>query len=181
MHPRIEISDEKRQQAYVFYACDPKRSLKDIQSFLGVSPSTFVRLRQRWGWPPRLAALEQNRLGKGAFGADVPAPAIGATGSLREAARSLAQATRSQIDALMKDQRTGRTADHDKTSRTLASYARTLAAAQALLEQEGSQPDDMEPADKPRRSLGELRDELARHLERVVAEEEARGRDGLLV
>ena len=36
------------------------------------------------------------------------------------------------------------------------------------------------PNHKPR-NLDELRDELASHLERIVAEEEARGSDGLLV
>ena len=101
---------------------------------------------------------------------------------MNDAARALAQATRVQIDALMDEQRRGQAKDHDKTARRLASYAKTLAAARALLEQESSPLDDTEPHDsRPRRSLHELREELARHLDRVIAEEESRGRDGLLV
>jgi hypothetical protein len=183
MYPRIEIPAEKRQKAYELYACRPECSLKDIQAELGVSASTFVRLRQRWGWLPRQAALAENELSKAeTHPGDAPAQAMAATTSLREAARSLARATRAQINALMEEQRAGLATDHDKIARTLASYAKTLTAAQALLEQEGPTLDDTEQHDtKPRRSLHELRDELARHLDRVVAEEEARGRDGLLV
>ncbi len=42
-------------------------------------------------------------------------------------------------------------------------------------------PHEPEADDQQPRSLDELRDELASHLERIVAEEEARGSDGLLV
>jgi hypothetical protein len=183
MFPRIDISDEQRQQAWDYYAREPKRSLDDIHTLLRVSRSTFVRLRQRWGWPPRHAALNENALSKAAKDAGgVAGIAKAAAASVNDAARALAQATRVQIDALMDEQRTGRAKDHDKTARRLASYAKTLAAARALLEQEGSTLDDTEPHDnRPRRSLHELREELARHLDRVIAEEESRGRDGLLV
>ncbi len=94
---------------------------------------------------------------------------------------SLVQVTRTRIDALVKDQHVNREIDHDKTARTLAAYAKTLTTAQALLEQEGSRLDDTGHDDRPRRTIHELRDELARHLERVIAEEESRGRDGLMV
>jgi len=182
MRPRIEISDEQRRKAWELYAREPGRSLEEIEAFLQVSRSTFVRLRRRWSWPPRQAALAENALSKAAGNqGGVAALAPAAAASLSDAARALAQATRAQINALMDEQRSGRAADHDKTSRRLASYAKTLAAARALLEQEGSKLDEPEHHDKPRRSLHELRDELARHLDRVVAEEEARGRDGLLV
>ncbi|MGO4525603.1 hypothetical protein AB4097_12155 [Microvirga sp. 2MCAF35] len=182
MPQRIEITDEQRRQAWEIYAREPSKHLPDIQKFLGVSAGTFVRMRQRWGWPSRQAALEENALSKaakdkgGAAGLHKAAEA-----SVNDAARALAQATRVQIDALMDEQRTGRAKDHDKTARRLASYAKTLAAARALLEQEGSPLDDCEHHDKPRRSLHELRDELAHHLNRVIAEEEARGCDGILV
>jgi hypothetical protein len=183
MPQRIEITDEQRQQAWDIYARDPKKHLPDIQTFLGVSAGTFVRMRQRWGWPPRQAALAENALSKaakdegGAAGLQKAAAA-----SVNDAARALAQATRAQIDALMDEQRTGRAKDHDKTARRLASYAKTLAAARALLGQEGSPLDETGHNDnKPRRSLHELRDELAHHLDRVIAEEEARGCDGILV
>ena len=183
MRQRIEITDEQRQQAWEVYARQPEKHLPDIQAFLGVSAGTFVRMRQRWGWPARQVALAENALSKATKNeGGVAGLAEAAAASVNDAARALAQATRVQIDALMDEQRRGQAKDHDKTARRLASYAKTLAAARALLEQESPKLDDTEPHDnRPRRSLHELRDELARHLDRVIAEEESRGRDGLLV
>ncbi|WP_457094507.1 hypothetical protein [Microvirga sp. P5_D2] len=182
MFPRIEIPEEKRQQAYLYYTGHPTLGLKDIETYLGVSSSTFARLRQRWAWPPRHAALAQNDLSKASKdSADVLAGNAAAVTSLRDAARSLARATRSQINALMEKQRSEGMDDHDRTARTLASYAKTLTTARALLEQEGSRLDETEQHDETPRSLHELRDELALHLERVIAEEEAQGSDGLLI
>lgn len=183
MFPRIDVSAEQRQQAYELYARRPEASLKDIERFLGVSSSTFVRMRQRWGWPARYVALNQNGLTLaetdqgGATERQKEAAA-----SLREAAHALARTTRSQIDALLEAQRMGRATDHDKTARALASYAKTLTTAQALLEQEGSKLDDTGHFDDgDTRTIHELREELDRHLMRVIAEEEARGSDGLLL
>jgi len=182
MRPRIEVPDEMKQQAWEIYATEPKRRLAEIRALLGVKASTFVRQRQRWGWPSRRAALDAHALSLAAkHEGGVTGLRRAAAASLNDAARALAQATRAQIDALMDEQRGGRAKDHDKTARRLASYAKTLAAARALLEQEGSSLDESEQHDTPRRSLHELRDELARHLERVIAEEEARGSDGLLI
>jgi hypothetical protein len=182
MRPRIEIPEEKKQQAWEYYACEPKRHLPEIEAFLGVGAGTFVRLRERWGWPSRRAALDAHALSLAAkHEGGVAGLRTAAAASVNDAARALAQATRAQIDALMDEQRTGRAKDHDKTARRLASYAKTLASARALLEQEGSPLDESGHHDTPRRSLHELRDELARHLERVIAEEEARGSDGLLI
>jgi len=183
MPQRIEITDEQKRQAWEYYAREPKKHLPDIQKFLGISPSSFARMRQRWGWPPRQAVLAENALSKAAKDeGGVAGLQKAAAASVNDAARALAQATRAQIDALMDEQRTGRAKDHDKTARRLASYAKTLASARALLKQEGSRLDETEHHDdKPRRSLHELRDELAHHLNRVIAEEEARGRDGILV
>jgi hypothetical protein len=182
MYPRIEIPDEKRQQAYVYYVSAPQLTVYEIAAYLGVGISTFFRLKQRWGWPPRLAALAENELSKAAKDpTDARAGNAAAATSLREAARSLARATRSQINALMEEQRSGCIDDHDRTARTLASYAKTLTTARALLEQEGSRLDETEHQDQTPRNLHELRDELARHLERVIAEEEPRGSDGLLI
>jgi hypothetical protein len=183
MFPRKEITDEQRQQAWDIYAREPKRSLEDIYALLHISRSNFARLRRNWGWPARHAALNENALSKAVKDeGGVAGIAKAAVASVNDAARALAQATRVQIDTLMDEQRRGQAKDHDKTARRLASYAKTLAAARALLEQESSPLDDSEPHDnRPRRSLHELREELARHLDRVIAEEESRGRDGLLV
>jgi hypothetical protein len=183
MAQRIEITDEQKQQAWEFYSREPKMDLPEIERYLGVSSTTFRRLRRRWGWLPRHAALKENALSKAVKNdGGVAGIAKAAVASVNDAARALAQATRVQIDTLMDEQRRGQAKDHDKTARRLASYAKTLAAARALLEQESSPLDDSEPHDnRPRRSLHELREELARHLDRVIAEEESRGRDGLLV
>ncbi len=183
MRQRIEVTDEQRQQAWEIYARQPEKHLPEIQTFLGVSAGTFVRMRERWGSPARRAALDANAMSMAAKDeGGVAGLAKAAVASVNDAARALAQATRVQIDTLMDEQRRGQAKDHDKTARRLASYAKTLAAARALLEQESSPLDDSEPHDnRPRRSLHELREELARHLDRVIAEEESRGRDGLLV
>ncbi len=182
MLPRIEVPAEKRQQAYAYYTSVPQFSVNEIAAYLGVGLSTFYRLKRLWGWPPRLAALAENELSKAAKDqADAATGSMAAATSLREAARSLAKATRAQINALMEEQRGGGLDDHDRTARTLASYAKTLTTARALLEQEGSRLDETEHHDEIPRSLHELRDELARHLERVIAEEEAQGSDGLLI
>lgn len=173
-----KIPAAKRRQAYDDYCHRPSITVEAIATFLSVTPSAFRRLRKTWGWPPRPEALRQAREAQGSVAPSEASPAS----SLREAALSLAQVTRSHINALVKEQRRGEPLDHDRTARTLASYAKTLTTAQALLDQGNTTPsDDTEPHDTPPRSLNALRDELAHHLERVVAEEEARGGDGLLV
>jgi len=176
MPPITAIPAEAKQRAYDFYLHHPSVSLAAIAAFLGVSRTWFFRLRKAWNWPPRREALQQGGEGR------APAGPGGPSATLREAALSLAQVTRARIDALVKEQHAaGEAVDHDRTARTLAAYAKTLTTAQVLLAQEGTRLDDDERSERPTRTIHELRDELARHLERVVAEEEARGRDGLLV
>ena len=101
--------------------------------------------------------------------------------SLREAAASLAHVTSLRLDALIGEQIAQADIDHDRTARILAAYAKTLTIAQSLLDQEETDPHEPEPDGLKPRNLDELRDELASHLERIVAEEEAAGSDGLLV
>ncbi|WP_162559409.1 hypothetical protein [Microvirga sp. 17 mud 1-3] len=177
MRASVSITAAMKRRAYDYYVHHPSVPVKSIASFLGTSVTTFRRLRRLWAWPPRAEALAS------AAEAGAPDSDSNSPGGLREAAQSLVAVTRARIDALVAQQRRpDETLDHDRTARTLASYARTLTAAQALLEQEGSSHDVSERKDvAPARSLHDLRDELARHLERIVAEEEARGRDGLLV
>jgi len=174
----IAISAEMQQRAFDYYIHHPSLPLREIAVFLGVSQPAFRRLRQGWNWPARPKGQKASAPDIGAADAALSAPNRNA---LQDAALALAQITRQRIDALAKAQRKGRAMDHDKTARTLAAYAKTLTTAQALLEQEGSRRDDAEHHEKPPRTIHELRDELARHLERIVAEEEAGGSDGLLV
>jgi hypothetical protein len=181
----IEIPAELKQRAYDCYIHHRSVSLLAISELLGVSRVSFFRLRKAWGWPPRREAMRQ-ALAAGASAGASFAPAIPCApapdpSTLRDAALSLAKAARTRIDALLSEQHSGGPIDHDKTARTLASYAKTLTAAQSLLEQEGLRLDDTERHEGSPRTIHELRDELAHHLERIVAEEEAAGRDGLLV
>jgi hypothetical protein len=114
-----------------------------------------------------------------------PAPPAFDRNALRDAAQALARVTQVRLKALAADQKAGRASDPDKTARTLADYARTLSTAQALLSQEKQiQKDearDDECRDDDPRSLNDLHAELSSHLERLVAQEEARGGDGRLV
>ena len=141
----IEIPTEKQQRAYDFYVNHPSVSLQDIATFLGVSLSTYHRLRQRWGWPLRGAVMvrrdrhpaSETIVPQGEACRAATAPSL-----LRAAALALAEVTRSRIDALARERGAGPAMDHDRSARSLASYAKTLAAAKALLEQEGSTLDD---------------------------------------
>ncbi|WP_230531867.1 hypothetical protein [Microvirga roseola] len=187
MAAAIEVSAEQKRRAYEYYFNCPAMNLHEIAARIDVSRRTFVRLRDSWGWPHRAAALalkDKDGIEATVEGrADDPAEtsSASAAAALHDTARSLARVTKSQIKALVKEQRAGRVTSHAKTAQILASYAKTLMTAQALLEQEGA-PDAPEPHDgTPRRSIHELHEELARYLDRVIAEEEALGRDGLLV
>lgn len=185
MSAKIEITADQRQRAYAYYTKHPKVTLQSIAAFLGMSTTTLRQMRKQWNWPPRREVLAADTTPSApmieAAGLVASVGAVPDNFALRDAALSLAQVTRSQIDALVKQQRKGKAVDHDKTARTLSSYAKTLTAARALLEQEGSTLDATEHPTKPARSIHELRDELAHRLERIIAEEEALGRDGLLV
>jgi hypothetical protein len=100
MRQRIEVTDEQRQQAWEIYARQPERHLPEIQTFLGVSAGTFVRMRERWGWPSRRAALDANAMSMAAKDeGGVAGLAKAAVASVNDAARALAQATRVQIGA----------------------------------------------------------------------------------
>ncbi len=177
---KTEIPDDLRRQAFDYYARHESVTLGAIAIVLGVSRGRFLRLRRKWNWPPRDAAL--------AAASSEPAPAAAdrlpkphAARSLREAAASLALVTRARLDALIDDQGATGEIDHDRTARTLSAYAKTLTIAQSLLDREETDLHEPEAEPGEPRSLHDLRDELAAHLERIVAEEQARGSDGLLV
>jgi transposase-like protein len=88
-----------------------------------------------------------------------------------------------ELDRLGADLAAGR-ADARDGAATLASLARTIAAAQDLQRRAPPEPirgpHDATSDEPPARSLDELHDELARTLDRIVAEEEAAGRDDFL-
>lgn len=178
----VKISDRMRQQAFDFYAHHENVPLNAIATFLGVSRHRFWRLRRHWGWPARSEATASAGAIESCCEVRPIAEAVLPTRTgLREAAASLAHVTHIRLDALIRDQAGSADIDHDRTARTLAAYAKTLTIAQSLLEQEGTALHEPEADELQPRSLHDLRDELASHLERIVAEEEARGSDGLLV
>jgi len=193
MRPAKAVSAAAQARAYEAY-CSPEVDLKDIAKDLGVCLGTFRKLRGRWGWPSREEAVRDRE----AEEARRREARMAFENGLRDAANALVATTCARIEALSRADEAPST-DHDKTARMLASYARTLAAARLLLQQgrmsdagrnltrtgapgdaPGDEAQDAAP-EEPRRSLHDLRDELARHLERVIAEEEARGGDGLLI
>jgi hypothetical protein len=184
MNATLDISPDMQRQAFDYYACHRRVTINAIAVFLGIDRRTFWSLRRKWDWPPRAEALAAPR------GSDPPASALSDSHrpdeprpqrSLREAAAALAHVTRMRLDALIGDQIAQAEIDHDRTARILAAYAKTLTIAQSLLDQEETNPHEAESDASPPRNLDELRDELASHLERIVAEEEAAGSDGLLV
>jgi hypothetical protein len=183
MIAKLDISDGLRRQAFDYYARHAGVTLNAIAVFLGVNRHRFLSLRREWNWPPRSEAMAAARADPGASdrGSDRGPDTPPATTSLRDAAASLALATRVRLNALIADQAAISHIDHDRTARTLAAYAKTLTIAQSLLEQEETDLHEPGADEGAPRSLHELRDELAAHLERIVAEEEARGSDGLLV
>ncbi|MXQ13826.1 hypothetical protein [Microvirga makkahensis] len=187
------VSAAGQARAYEAY-CRPEVALQDIAKDLGVCIRTFANLRRRWGWPRRADAVRE----RDAEDARRREARLAFENGLHAAANALVATTCARIQALSQAGE-GSSTDHDRTARMLASYARTLAAARLLLQQgktsdaghqftrtgaPGDGPVDEgqdAPREEPGRSLHELRDELARHLERIVAEEEARGSDGLLL
>ena len=105
----IEIPADKWQRAYDYYHHHPSITRQTIADFLGVSLPTFNRLRRRWGWPLRAAALAKGKDGKEAVPqAEAFLDGEATAASLGEVARSLVRVTRSQIRALVKEQRAGR-------------------------------------------------------------------------
>jgi len=184
MNATLNLTPDMQRQAFDYYACHESVTLSAIAVYLGIDRKTFWSLRRKWGWPPRAEALASAR------GGGPPASTFGdrhrpdealPQRSLREAAASLAHVTSLRLDALIGEQIAQADIDHDRTARILAAYAKTLTIAQSLLDQEETDPHEPEPDGRKPRNLDELRDELASHLERIVAEEEAAGSDGLLV
>jgi hypothetical protein len=146
------------------YLREPARPLAEIaRTELAISPSHFNHCIRQWGWPPRRAV-------KVALKGDAALAASG-EGSLLERlegvlAQRLRVAERSPEDL----------------DRALASVPKLVAAITALRKLEASAAPqtpatDGSAHDEPQRSLEELRQELARHLDRLAADERRRRRD----
>ncbi|MGO4704535.1 hypothetical protein AB4072_02005 [Microvirga sp. 2MCAF38] len=177
----MQIAPRLKKRAHELYVHNPELSIAAIATMLGMTGATFRRYREAWGWPPRREALAAARQKKEAAGSDaakgeemILVPSSRAAPNLRDAALSLVQITQSRIDELIAKHSAGQAQDHDKTAKILADYAKTLTTAQALLKHETTKRDEVACDDEDSRSIHELRDELGRHLERLVAEEETR-------
>lgn len=163
---------------------EPERTLEEIaRTELGVCARTFRQWRQDWEWPrrdTRLAAAQRvarrMALGRELAHAAVPLAAVQAATPPEDEgpadrpaiAARLARAVRAQLD----DFAPADAADPERAARTLASLVKTLGAADALARQGEGRPHDDEPDDGAPRSLEELRQELARRLERLVQDED---------
>ncbi|HEY8382755.1 MAG TPA: hypothetical protein VIL09_11465 [Microvirga sp.] len=178
------VSEAAMVRARHAFEHERERTLGEIaRTELGVSPRTFRNWRRQWRWPPRaqcVAAsqrvarrtalgieLAQAAVPLAALQAAVPPEDEGPADRAAIAAR-LARAVRAQLDGFAPAD----AADPERAARTLASLVKTLGAADALARQGEGRPHDDEPDDGAPRSLEELRQELARRLERLVQDED---------
>lgn len=178
MPQRISFSDEQLEAARLSWD-NPNVTNDMIAAMLGIHPRTLQRRARQYQWPPRgtRAAPE----GEEPVDPAAPPPAPLDFAAVAQAlARSVLAAIR-RLDAQSRD----RSADPEKVARSFATLAKTLGAAQSLQAQRTRAPHEDRSAhdtdgEPPPRSLEELRDELARHLDRIIADEEAAGSDDFL-
>ena len=186
MAKRIEFTAEDREAAWSMYSTRADLTIRDIAAHLGVSADTLNNRMKTWNWPARLQALAPMRraaarqleglepgLRKVVPLRALPPPSDAAPApplDLGRVAQALGRNALQQLDGLEAAVASGE-ADPERAARTLASLSRTLAAARAL-EQKGGAPGDDDADEPPERSLEDIRQELARHLDRLVAEED---------
>ena len=164
--------------------CGAHRKLRDIAAELGLDERAFRRWRAQWGWPPRRVAIAVERLASGQP-MPGPDPALAAPIAVADAradrsrspvftdvARHLRRVLLTDLEEL--EPAPG---DLDRTVKTLATIPKTVDAIQALerlddpAPGDAADPDGADHDESPPRSLEELRQELARHLDRLAEEE----------
>jgi hypothetical protein len=184
----IAFSSADKDAAWSMYVGRPDLPLRDVAAQLGVSLSTLRRSIRAWAWPPRAQVIAEKRreAARRLEGIDpalcgaVPLHLVPAAPGdpsdpidLAEVARALGRTALRQLESLEAGVERGEAAP-ERAARILASLSRTLAAARALeqkaIEQKGGGSIDDDDDAAPR-SLDSLREELARHLDRLVAEE----------
>ena len=185
MPKKIVFTDAEREAAFALYANRAELTLPEIAAHLGVCRQTLRSRIREWRWPPRLQALASVRreaarrleglepglrkaVPLSVLQAPIPDAETSPPVDLTRVAAALGRSALQQLESLEAEVARGK-ATPERAARTLASLSRTLAAARAM-EQKGGGPvdDDDEP---PARSLEDIRQELARHLDRLVAEE----------
>ena len=185
MTRKIDFTAADKEAAWAMYSTRADLTLGDIAAHFGVSVRTIRARTREWQWPTRLIALAPSRrdaacrvqesgLNRPTGSANViPLPGRDEPPRLLDldrVAQALGRNALQQLESLEAEVARGQ-ADPERAARTLASLSRTLAAARAM-EQKGGGPVDDDDDEPPGRSLEDLRQELARHLDRLVAEED---------
>ena len=182
------IAESAKRKAWHAYVQEPHRSLRDIAAVeLGLDPRAFRRRRAQWGWPARHAAITAERLEverrlpgvDPALAAMVPLSVLDAANADRsrppafaEVARRLRRVLLTQLEDLEPGP-----GDLDRTVKILATIPKSVDAIRALERLDdpapgnAADPDGADHDEPPPRSLEELRQELARHLDRLAEEE----------
>ena len=142
---------------------DPERSVQQVADAAGVATSTVRALAKRYGW------VRRRNFGVAAGGVSAP-PGPGQI--LATQVATLERVASRTIFALERAMASGEAADPERAARALATHVGTLGRLQKL--QAASAEEHQSDDEPPPRSLGELRDELRRHLERVWVEERDR-------
>lgn len=171
----LPIPEDVWLQAQRDYEDRPDIRVKDIALRIGASEGTLRNYAIEHGWTPRRGRRWAN-VPSGDSPSLAPPPVV----DLQQAADALARAAFERINAILAGQAKGRFQNHDRIARTLASLAGTLKIAQQFKEAGGSIGHDDDHESDPR-TLDELRAELARHLDRIVAEERAAAGDGVVL
>jgi hypothetical protein len=151
-----------------------ERTIASVLAEFGVSRSTFYRRLPRTDGPVRARPDPALLAGRGS--APVEESEAGPVDLAALAAR-MARLIARTMGALERKVGAGQAGDPEKAARALALHARMLSELRKLEsgKEEGPGGDDDEP---PPRSLGELRDELRGHLERIREEERSRSLPG---
>lgn len=189
------VTEAAKARAWHAFLHQRDRTLEEIaRTELGLGKDAFAARRAAWGWPARHLAVaamrgEVSRRLPGldpALAAAVPLPLLafdaaeGGTVEPAVVARRLRNLLLGQLQTLEPEP-----GDLERTARTLMTIPKTVDAIHALERLQGpaahadttsADRDGGSQDEQPPRSLEELRQELARHLDRL-AEEEAMERD----
>jgi hypothetical protein len=187
MSTSLSIDEAALAKAWHAYIHEPHRTLVEIaRTELGLGRAAFAHRRAAWRWPKRHIAVaaaraEVSRRLPGldpALSAAVPLALVAqdtqpdGIADFGAVARSLRILLLRQLQGLEPEP-----GDLDRTARTLQTIPKTVDAIQALERLQGpadASSDDAganDPDEPPPRSIEELRQELAGHLDRLAQEE----------
>lgn len=193
-HALTNVPEEIRERLRLIYL-DPTIDMREVARRMEMSVAAVYERRNAWGWPGRRKVAASASLAP-----DTPLPGTHPTPptqarpnrSRRATARKAPMSDRDRaalasdmervvadrIAALRRDSAAGRDRDGERMAREIAHYTRSLTTLRGY---RGTLPRDAAgraPDGDPPRDLGELRDELRRHLERIWEEERSRGLPG---